>query len=55
MAVTEQKLRTLYLMEILLERTDEEHILNASELCRILEQEYHVQTERQRSMVKPSP
>lgn len=46
MAVTKQKLCILYLMEILLERTDEEHVLNATELCRILEQEYNVQTER---------
>lgn len=46
MAVTEQKLRILYLMDILLERTDEEHVLNATELCQILEQEYGIQTER---------
>ena len=32
----DQKLRTLYLMEIMLERTDDEHMLNASELCTIL-------------------
>ena len=36
----DQKLRTLYLMEILLERTDDEHMLNASELCTILDQEW---------------
>ncbi len=35
MASFDQKLRTLYLMEILLERTDDEHMLNASELCTI--------------------
>ena len=29
MASFDQKLRTLYLMEILLERTDDEHMLNA--------------------------
>lgn len=46
MAVMEQKLRTLYLMEILLERTDEEHALNATELCRILLQEYGISSER---------
>ena len=37
MASFDQKLRTLYLMEILLERTDDEHMLNASELCTILD------------------
>ena len=36
MASFDQKLRTLYLMEILLERIDDEHMLNASELCTIL-------------------
>jgi hypothetical protein len=36
MAVMEQKLRTLYLMQILMERTDEEHVLNATDLCNIL-------------------
>ena len=39
MASFDQKLRTLRLMEILLERTDDEHMLNASELCTILEGE----------------
>ena len=42
MASFDQKLRTLYLMEILLERTDDEHMLNASELCTILTQEYGI-------------
>ena len=42
----DQKLRTLYLMEILLERTDDEHMLNASELCTILDQEYGISTDR---------
>lgn len=46
MASFDQKLRTLYLMEILLERTDEGHMLNASELCTILEQEYGISTDR---------
>ncbi|MDO4617222.1 MAG: WYL domain-containing protein [Lachnospiraceae bacterium] len=46
MAVSNQKLRILYLMDILLERTDEEHLLNAMELCRILEQEYDIPTDR---------
>ena len=46
MASFDQKLRTLYLMEILLERTDDEHRLNASELCTILKQEYGISTDR---------
>lgn len=46
MASFDQKLRTLYLMEILLERTDDEHMLNASELCTILKQEYGISTDR---------
>ena len=46
MASFDQKLRTLRLMEILLERTDDTHILNASELCTILEQEYGISTDR---------
>ena len=46
MASFDQKLRTLYLMEILLERTDDEHMLNASELCTILNQEYGISTDR---------
>ena len=43
MASFDQKLRTLYLMEILLERTDDEHMLNASELCTILDGIYAVE------------
>lgn len=46
MASFDQKLRTLRLMEILLERTDDEHMLNASELCTILEREYGISTDR---------
>ncbi len=46
MASFDQKLRTLRLMEILLERTDDAHLLNASELCAILEQEYGISTDR---------
>ena len=46
MASFDQKLRTLYLMEILLERIDDEHMLNASELCTILDQEYGISTDR---------
>ena len=37
MASFDQKLRTLYLMEIMLKRTDDEHMLNASELFTILD------------------
>ena len=33
-------------MEILLERTDDKHMLNASELCTILDQEYGISTDR---------
>ena len=33
-------------MEILLERTDDGHMLNASELCTILDQEYGISTDR---------
>ena len=39
MASFDQKLRTLYLKETLLERSDDEHMLNASELYTILNQE----------------
>ena len=47
MASFDQKLRTLYLMEILLERTDDEHMLNASvRSSRILDQEYGISTDR---------
>lgn len=46
MPVMNQKLRTLYLMDILLERTDDQHLLNASQLCSILEKEYAISTDR---------
>lgn len=46
MAVQKQKLRTLYIMKILLERTDEEHPVNATEFCRILKNEYGIDAER---------
>lgn len=46
MASFDQKLRTLRLMEILMERTDDTHMLNASELCTILDQEYGISTDR---------
>lgn len=44
--MAEQKLRTLCVMEILQARTDEEHILNASDLCRILKSEYGIHADR---------
>lgn len=42
MAAMDQKLRTLYLMDIILERTNDEYLLNASQLCSILENEYGI-------------
>lgn len=46
MAVQRNKMRLLYLMRILLERTDEEHVMTASELVRALEGEYGIAAER---------
>ena len=46
MSAMYQKLRILYLMDIMLQRTDEQHMLNASRLCKILEQEYFIHTDR---------
>ena len=46
MASQQQKIKTLYLMQILLERTDENHMLNASELCEILLNEYDISVDR---------
>lgn len=46
MAANDQKLRTLYLMQILMEETDEEHILNAADLTRILKQKYDMDIDR---------
>ena len=42
MATNDQKLRILYLMHIMLKKTDEKHILNATDLCRILSKEYGI-------------
>ena len=36
------KLRPLYLLSILKERTDEDHTLSTSQLCKILEEEYGI-------------
>lgn len=46
MASMDQKLRTLYLMDIMLERTDDNHLLNAAQLCDILKSEYGISTDR---------
>lgn len=46
MAVQFQKLKTLYIMKILLEKTDEDHLLNATELCSILKNTYGIETDR---------
>jgi hypothetical protein len=40
------KIRPLYLLRILKERTDEEHTLTTSEICRILSEEYGLNTFR---------
>lgn len=40
------KLRPLYLLQILKERTDEEHYLTTTELCDILKREYGLDTHR---------
>ena len=40
--VENEKLTILYLMSILLEDTDREHMLNADDLCNLLDQRYNV-------------
>ena len=40
------KLRPLYLLKILRERTDEDHTLSTSQLCSILKEEYGIETFR---------
>ena len=47
MAIGVPGLKTLYIMEILLRRTDEQHALNTSQILQILESEYGVKTNRQ--------
>ena len=42
----ENKLRPIYIAKILLERTDEDHVLTTNELIDILEREYHVSAHR---------
>ncbi len=46
MVAQTQKMKLLYLMQILYERTDERHIKTAGELCDILQAEYDVPAER---------
>ena len=46
MAANDQKLRTLYLMQILLEETDEDHIMNASQLIEQLNMKYGMDADR---------
>ncbi len=41
-----EKLKILYLMQILMEETDKNHILNALELCDILENRYGISSSR---------
>lgn len=45
-AAQAQKMKLLYLMKILMERTDENHILTANELCDLLHSEYGIPAER---------
>ena len=46
MAVNDTKLRTLRVMQILHDRTDENHILNATEISNILENEFGMKADR---------
>lgn len=46
MAVNDTKLRTLRVMQILHDRTDENHILNATDITNILENEFGMKTDR---------
>lgn len=41
-----EKLKILYLMKILMEETDKEHILNALEICEILDKRYGISSSR---------
>lgn len=43
---TDAKLRPIYLIDILKERTDEDHYLTTSQLCSILKNEYGIDTHR---------
>ena len=46
MAAKETKLRLLYIYQILLEETDEEHILSAADLLDLLERRYDITADR---------
>ena len=48
MASLDQKLCALHLINILPERTDDEHMLNASVRCTILDQGYGISTDRRK-------
>ena len=46
MKYADQSLKTLYILEILMERTDEEHPLSVASLLQVLEKEYQIQINR---------
>ena len=46
MAVSGQKLRTLRTMQLLLEKTDEDHVLSAQGIMDILERQFGMTTDR---------
>lgn len=46
MKYADQSLKTFYILEILMERTDEEHPLSVASLLQILEKEYQIQINR---------
>lgn len=46
MATQTQKMRILYVMKILIEKTDEDHALNSTEICEHLKREYDFEAER---------
>ena len=47
MEIGRPDLKTFYILQILMERTDEEHALNAAALGEILEREYGIRLNRQ--------
>lgn len=44
--MAEEKMKILYLMRILLEETDQDHILNAEQLCQKMESRYSLTCNR---------
>ena len=46
MAAASGRMRILFVLEILRERTDKEHILNAQQIAKILESDYGCTSER---------